>query len=316
MRILVTGCAGFLGFHLAERLLADGHEVVGVDNFASGQRRNAEDLQRRPRFRFIEHDIAVPLTLDARCDQIYNLACPASPIDFATKPLEILNVCSRGVWNLLDLARQWRARLLQTSTSEVYGDPAVHPQPESYWGHVNPIGPRSCYDEGKRFAEALLTAYVATHGVEVRIVRIFNTYGPRMRLDDGRAVTNFIDAALAGRPLDVYGDGSQTRSFCFASDQIEGQMRLMNSAVTGPVNIGNPEEISLLDLAREVVRLTKSRSEIRFVPGMKDDPKVRRPDITRAQRELGWRPQVSRAAGLEETIAWCVAQRAEPRAAR
>jgi nucleoside-diphosphate-sugar epimerase len=310
VRILVTGCAGFLGFHLSERLLADGHEVVGVDNFASGQRRNATDLQRHPSFRFYEHDIAAPFAPTPPCEQIYNLACPASPVDFATKPLDILNTCARGVWNLLDLARQWHARLLHTSTSEVYGDPLVHPQPESYWGHVNPIGPRSCYDEGKRFAEALLTAYVATHGVEVRVVRIFNTYGPRMRQDDGRAVTNFIDAALDGRPLEVHGDGSQTRSFCYVSDQIEGQVRLMNSAVTGPVNIGNPDEITLRDMAREIIRLTGSRSEIRFVPGMQDDPKVRRPDITRAQRELGWQTAVPRAEGLKQTIAWYAGQRA------
>ncbi len=304
MRILLTGAAGFIGFHLAERLLNDGHEVVGMDNFASGQRRNADDLAAHERFRFFEHDITQPLPDLGKVDQIYNLACPASPVDFDRISLEILAVCSQGIRNLLDLARKCGARLLQTSTSEVYGDPQVHPQPESYWGHVNPIGPRSCYDEGKRFAEALLTAYSRVHGVEVRIVRIFNTYGPRMRGDDGRALPTFINQALAGEPVTVHGDGRQTRSFCYVSDQVDGLVRLMNSDVTGPVNIGNDAEISMLDTAREVTRLLGSRSEVTHIPGNTDDPKVRRPDLTRARTELGWSPKVERAEGFAKTIAW------------
>lgn len=305
MRILVTGAAGFIGYNLCERLLRDGHEVVGLDNFSSGARRNAADLAAQfPRFAFIEHDLTQPLPDFGPLDQIYNEACPASPIDFSSKPLEILAVCSDGLRNLLELVRETGVRLLHTSTSEVYGNPQVHPQPESYWGHVNPIGPRSCYDEGKRFGEALLTAYERHFALDVRMVRIFNTYGPRMRPNDGRALPNFINQALRGEPLTVHGDGRQTRSFCFVTDQVEGQIRLMNSDVRGPVNLGNPVEITMLDIAQEVVRLTGSRSQIVHVERPKDDPEVRKPDISRARRELDWEPAVDRAEGLRHTVDW------------
>lgn len=304
MRILVTGCAGFIGFHVCDRLLNDGHEVVGMDNISTGQRPNAADLCGRPRFHFVEHDITQPLRLDGPFDRVFNFACPASPVDFDPRRLDILAVCSRGVWNLLDFCREKNARLLHTSTSEVYGDPKEHPQREEYWGNVNPIGPRSCYDEGKRFAEALITAYRAIHGVEVRMARIFNTYGPRMRRDDGRALPNFITQALANQPITVHGDGSQTRSFCYISDQAEGLIRLAESDFCEPVNIGNPVEVTILQVAREVVQLAESRSEIRLVPRPQDDPTVRRPDITRAQKVLGWSPVVERLDGFRRTIAW------------
>ena len=304
MRILIPGAAGFIGFHLAQRLLDEGHEVVGLDNFASGLPANIDELSRHGGFRFVEHDLTRPLPDLGALDQIYNMACPASPVDFERIPLEILYVSAHGVRHLLELAQRHGARLLHTSTSEVYGDPQVHPQPESYWGHVNPIGPRAVYDEGKRYAEALLTAFARVHGVTVRIVRIFNTYGPRMRADDGRALPTFITQALTGEPLTVHGDGSQTRSFCYIDDQVDGLITLMNSAVEGPVNIGNDEEISMLDTAREVVRLTGSASEIIHTRGNHDDPKVRRPDLTRARELLGWQPRISRADGFAQTVAW------------
>ncbi|MBW7904134.1 MAG: SDR family oxidoreductase [Phycisphaerae bacterium] len=306
MRVLVAGCAGFIGFHLCERLLADGHEVVGVDNLATGQRRNADDLLRVRRFRFLEHDICQPLPRAAlgRIDLVCNLACPASPVDFGTRPLEIMAVCSRGLWNLLDLARELGARLLQTSTSEIYGDPLEHPQRETYWGNVNPAGPRSCYDEGKRFGEALIAAYRRQYRTPIRVARIFNTYGPRMRADDGRALPNFISQALSGRPLTVHGDGRQTRSFCYVADQVEGLLRLAASEVEEPVNIGNPVEVTLLEVAREVIELSGSRSTITHTDRMPDDPKVRCPDISRARTLLGWEPHVARREGLLRTIAW------------
>ena len=304
MRVLVAGCAGFIGFHLTLRLVNDGAEVVGVDNLASGSQRNVEDLRRLPGFTFAAHDITQPLSISGPFDLICNLACPASPVDFDPLALEILAASSRGTWNLLDFARTHRARLLHTSTSEVYGDPKEHPQRETYWGNVNPIGPRSCYDEGKRFAEALITAYVARYGVPVRMARIFNTYGPRMRANDGRALPNFISQALRNEPLTVHGDGSQTRSFCFVSDQVEGLLRLARSEVTGPVNLGNPVEITLKQAAEEVIRLSGSHSGIRYVPRPDDDPSVRRPDISRAQRELQWSPRVERADGFRQTIEW------------
>ncbi len=304
MRIVVAGCAGFIGSNLALELLADGHVVVGLDNFSSGGRANVAELGQHARFTFVEHDICRPIAVAGAVDQIYNEACPASPIDFKTKPLEILETCSRGVRNLLELAREKGARLLHASTSEVYGSPQVHPQPEDYWGHVNPIGPRSCYDEGKRYAEALITAYCRQHDVDVRVVRIFNTYGPRMRRDDGRALPTFIDQALRGVPVTVHGDGAQTRSFCFITDQVAGQIALMNSDVIGPVNIGNPAEVTVRQIAAEVVQLAGSDSEIEFVDRPADDPEQRRPDITRAQAALGWGPRVDRAAGLAETIRW------------
>ncbi len=304
MRLMVTGCAGFIGYHLCERLLDDEHEVVGVDDFSTGQQANVDGLKTRPGFSFVEHDIVQPLSITGPFQTVYNLACPASPVDFGPRRLNILEVCSRGVWNLLDFCRQSGARLLHTSTSEVYGDPQEHPQRESYWGHVNPIGPRSCYDEGKRFAEALIVHYVSHHHIEVRIARIFNTYGPRMRADDGRVLPNFITQGLAGKPLTVHGDGSQTRSFCYVTDLVDGLVRLAGSDVAEPVNLGNPAEISILDFAREVVRLTGETSEIAHVARPKDDPSLRRPDITRARHQLGWEPQVDRSEGLARTVEW------------
>jgi len=304
VRILVTGCAGFIGFNLCERLLREGHEIVGVDDLSTGQSRNADDLAAHPSFRFIRHDITAPLSVDGSIDEIYNLACPASPYDFGPRKLKILEVCSRGVWNLLDLARARGATLLHSSTSEVYGDPREHPQRETYWGNVNPIGERACYDEGKRFAEALIVNYRREHGVKARVARIFNTYGPRMRSDDGRVLPNFISQAMAGLPLTVHGDGGQTRSFCYVSDLVDGLIRLARSGVEDPVNLGNPTEITILEFAREIIRLTNSRSEIRFVPRPQDDPTVRRPDITRARTLLGWEPKVDRAAGLAEAVKW------------
>ena len=304
MRLLVTGCAGFIGYHLCERLLEDGHEVIGLDDLSTGQKSNVNDLEARAGFSFIEHDIVAPLKVTGSFAAVYNLACPASPIDFGRRRLDILAVCSRGVWNLLDFCRERGARLLHSSTSEVYGDPREHPQRESYWGHVNPVGPRSCYDEGKRFAEALIVHYVSHHKVVVRVARIFNTYGPRMRADDGRALPNFIMQGLAGKPLTVHGDGSQTRSFCYVTDLVDGLIRLAESDVSEPVNLGNPAEISILDVAREIVELTGGRSEIIRVERPTDDPELRCPDIARAQRHLGWEPRIDRAAGLLQTVEW------------
>ena len=309
MRVLVTGCAGFIGYHLTARLLAEGHDVVGLDNLSSGSRRNVNDLSTHPRFRFNEHDITYPLPVEGPFDLICDLACPASPVDFGRLRLEILAVCSEGVRRLAELARQCDATLLHASTSEVYGDPQEHPQKETYWGHVNPIGPRSCYDEGKRFAEALLVAQRDCHGVRMRLARIFNTYGPRMRGDDGRALPNFINQALAGQPLTVHGDGTQTRSFCYVSDLVEGLLRLAGSDVTDPVNLGNPHEITMLEAAEEVIRLTDSRSTISFVPRPPDDPCVRCPDIGRARTLLSWQPLVQRQEGFPLTIEWFKSQR-------
>lgn len=304
MRILVTGCAGFIGFHLTQRLLSDGHEVVGVDNFCSGSRANAEELRSRPQFRFVEHNITNPLSVEGPFQRVYDLACPASPVDFGPRRLEILATCSRGVWELLDFSRRHGARFLHASTSEVYGDPKEHPQRETYWGHVNPIGARACYDEGKRFAEALMTCHRAQHGTEIRIPRIFNTYGPNMRRDDGRMLPTFIDQALAGEPLTVHGDGSQTRSFCYVSDLVEGLVRLMESDESEPVNLGNPVEITILEAAQEVIRLIGSHSQIAHTARPPDDPCLRRPDITRARTLLGWQPVVERSDGFARTIAW------------
>jgi dTDP-glucose 4,6-dehydratase len=305
VRIVVAGCAGFIGSNLALRLLSEGHQVVGVDNFLSGRRGNVDELSQHKGFEFVEADIREPLQIQGPVEQIYNEACPASPVDFAAKRLEILQTCARGVWNLLELARTKQARLLHSSTSEVYGDPQVHPQPETYWGHVNPIGPRSCYDEGKRYAEALITAYAAEHDdVSVRVARIFNTYGPRMRKDDGRALPTFIEQALRGEPLTVHGDGSQTRSFCYVDDQVEGQIRLMNSDLTGPVNIGNPAEVTIREIAEEIITAAGSSSRVVCVARPQDDPELRRPDISRAQAAMGWTPQVDRGRGLAETVRW------------
>ncbi len=305
MRILVTGAAGFIGYHLCARLLDEGHEVVGLDDLSSGSRANIDDLRSRDGFEFIEHDLVRPLPerLDPP-DRIYNLACPASPRDFDRRNLEILAVCSQGVWNVLELARRCGARVLHASTSEVYGDPLEHPQRESYRGNVNPVGPRACYDEGKRFAEALCAHYARRHGIAVRLARIFNTYGPRMRANDGRALPNFITQALRDEPLTVHGDGSQTRSFCYVDDLVAGLIRLCESDVEGPVNLGNPDEVSILQVAREIIELTQSRSTITHRPAPPDDPRVRCPDITRAREHLRWEPTVSRREGLRRTIEW------------
>jgi len=305
MRILLTGAAGFIGCHLAELLLDEGHEVIGVDNLVTGSRHNVEYLQTKPAFRFVEHDIVQPLDIDGAVDLLCDLACPASPVDFGPLGVEILRTCSEGVGHLLELACDKGAVFLHTSTSEVYGDPLVHPQTEDYWGNVNPIGPRSVYDEGKRYAEALIMAYHRSRGLSVRIARIFNTYGPRMRLDDGRVVTNFIFQALRGEPLTVYGDGSQTRSFCYVRDQVEGLWALAQSECDEPVNIGNPQEIPIRQLAQEVIELTGSASRIISKPLPADDPKVRCPDIARARKVLGWQPKVSRREGLKLTVAYC-----------
>nr|WP_268738296.1 UDP-glucuronic acid decarboxylase family protein [Sinorhizobium meliloti] len=301
-RILVTGGAGFLGSHLCELLLGAGHEVICLDNFSTGLRRNIAPLKRFDTFRVIAHDVVEPIDLEV--DEIYNLACPASPPHYQADPIQTTKTCVIGSLNLLDLAARRGARIFQASTSEIYGDPHVHPQVESYWGNVNPFGPRSCYDEGKRCAETLFFDFHNSHGVEIKIVRIFNTYGPRMRPDDGRVVSNFIVQALEGEDITIYGDGSQTRSFCFVDDLIDGFVRLMASppSLTGPVNLGNPAEFTIGELAEEVIRLTGSRSKIVRRPLPVDDPRQRRPDISLATEELGWRPKVNLAEGLAHTI--------------
>ncbi|MDK1490873.1 SDR family oxidoreductase [Sinorhizobium sp. 7-81] len=301
-RILVTGGAGFLGSHLCELLLGAGHEVICIDNFSTGLRRNIAQLKRFDTFRVITHDIVEPIDLDV--DEIYNLACPASPPHYQADPIQTTKTCVIGSLNLLDLAARRRARIFQASTSEVYGDPHVHPQVESYWGNVNPFGPRSCYDEGKRCAETLFFDFHKVRGVEIKIVRIFNTYGPRMRPDDGRVVSNFIVQALKGEDITIYGDGSQTRSFCFVDDLIDGFIRLMASpsSLTGPVNLGNPGEFTIGELAEQVIQLTGSRSKIVRHPLPVDDPRQRRPDISLATEQLGWRPTVNLSEGLAQTI--------------
>ena len=299
--ILVTGGAGFLGSHLCDRLIARGDDVICVDNFFTGRKANIEHLIGNPRFELIRHDIVHPLFVE--CDQIYNLACPASPVAYQFNPIKTIKTSAIGLVNMLGLAKRCRARLLQASTSEVYGDPQVHPQTEDYWGYVNPLGPRSCYDEGKRIAESLCMNYHTSNGVEVRIIRIFNTYGPRMDPNDGRVISNFICQALRGEPITIYGDGQQTRSFCYCEDLIEGMIRLMdNSDHTGPVNIGNPDEKTMLELAQSVIAATGSKSELRFEPLPQDDPKQRCPDITRARTWLGWEPRVPLSVGLVQTV--------------
>ncbi|MDH3591077.1 MAG: SDR family oxidoreductase [Planctomycetota bacterium] len=301
MRILVTGGAGLIGSHLCERLLADGHGVTCLDDFSSGLRENVAGLRDHAAFSLVEHDVQAPFDTDA--DRIYHLACPASPVHYRRDPVRTVRTNVLGAIHALDLARTSGARVLLASTSEVYGDPLVHPQPESYWGNVNPIGPRSCYDEGKRTAETLFWDYRGQYGVDTRIARIFNTYGPRVRLDDGRVISNFAVAALAGEPLVLYGDGAQTRSFCFVADLIEGLVALMESDVAEPVNLGNPEETSIRELAERIVTQTGSRSAVRNAAGVEDDPRRRCPDITRARERLGWAPRTPLAAGLETTIA-------------
>ena len=301
-RVLVTGGAGFLGSHLCERLLARGDEVVCVDNYFTGSRTNIAHLLEHSNFEAIRHDVTFPLYVEV--DQIFNLACPASPVHYQHDPVQTTKTSVHGAINMLGLAKRLNARILQASTSEVYGDPAVHPQPEEYWGNVNPIGPRSCYDEGKRCAETLFFDYHRQHRLPIKVMRIFNTYGPRMHPNDGRVVSNFIMQALRDEPITVYGDGSQTRSFCYVDDLIEGMIRLMDSpaAVTGPINIGNPGEFTMLELAEQVIALTGSRSAIEHRPLPQDDPKQRRPDITKAKGLLGWEPTVPLRDGLERTI--------------
>lgn len=299
--ILVTGGAGFLGSHLCDRLLHDGHDVICVDNFFSGRKENIRHLLGNPHFEVIRHDIVHPLYVEA--DQIYNCACPASPVAYQHNPIKTIKTSTVGMVNMLGLAKRCGARILHTSTSEVYGDPEEHPQTEEYWGHVNPLGPRSCYDEGKRVAESLCMNYHIAHGLPVRIVRIFNTYGPRMDPSDGRVVSNFIMQALRGEKLTVYGDGQQTRSFCYVSDLIEGFIRMMNQDETvGPINLGNPVENSMLELANAVQAATHSQSEIVHEPLPQDDPQRRCPDITKAKSLLGWEPQVDLQTGLQHTV--------------
>ncbi len=302
MRVLITGAAGFLGSHLADRFLDDGHEVVGLDNFVTGSRRNIEQLSAREGFRFVEHDISKPYFHDGPLEGVLHFASPASPVDYLEIPIQTLKVGSLGTHNCLGIALAAGARFLLASTSEVYGDPQVHPQPEDYWGHVNPVGLRGCYDEAKRFAEAITMAYHRHHGLDTRIVRIFNTYGPRMRPGDGRVVSNFIVQALRGEPLTMYGEGSQTRSFCYVSDEVEGIYRLFQSDEVEPVNIGNPTEFTIRELAEIVLDETGSRSVVERRPLPEDDPKVRRPDIARAEARLGWRPEVDLRQGLRRTI--------------
>jgi UDP-glucuronate decarboxylase len=303
-RILVTGGAGFLGSFLCERLLAQGHEVLCVDNFFTGRRRNIAHLLDHPGFELLRHDITFPLYVEV--DEIYNLACPASPIHYQFDPVQTTKTSVHGAINMLGLAKRVKAKILQASTSEVYGDPTQHPQREDYWGNVNPIGPRACYDEGKRCAETLFFDYWRQHKLRIKVARIFNTYGPRMHPNDGRVVSNFIVQALLNRPITVYGDGSQTRSFCYVDDLIEGLLRLMatEDSLTGPINLGNPAEFTILELARKVIDKTGSRSRIEFRPLPENDPAQRQPDIGRARELLGWQPTVPLDEGLVRTIAY------------
>ena len=301
-KVLVTGGAGFLGSHLCERLLEAGHEVLCVDNYFTGNKRNIEHLFAHSRFEVLRHDVTFPLYVEV--DEIYNLACPASPIHYQFDPVQTTKTSVHGAINMLGLAKRVKARILQASTSEVYGDPEVHPQPESYWGKVNPVGVRSCYDEGKRCAETLFFDYWRQHKLKIKVARIFNTYGPRMHPNDGRVVSNFVVQALKGEPITIYGDGLQTRSFCYVDDLIDGLIRLMSTSeeVTGPVNLGNPVEFTMLNLCELVVKLTGSRSKVCFVPLPPDDPKQRQPDISLASSVLNWKPSVSLEEGLKQTI--------------
>jgi dTDP-glucose 4,6-dehydratase len=308
MRVLITGGAGFIGSHLCDLLVGRGHQVIAMDNLITGSERNIAHLLGRADFGFVKHDVTEPIYIDGRLDGIIHLASLPSPVDYLEMPIKTLKVGALGTYHALGLARAKDARFLLASTSEVYGDPLVHPQPESYWGNVNPIGPRGVYDESKRFAEALTMAYHRTHGLKTCIARIFNTYGPRMRLDDGRVVPNFITQALRRQPLTVYDDGSRTRSFCYISDLVEGLYRLFMSDELLPVNLGNPREMTILEFARLVIKLAQSDSEIRFIvpkdERTKDDPQTRQPDITRAREILGWEPQASLEEGLAQTIPW------------
>jgi UDP-glucuronate decarboxylase len=303
-RILVTGGAGFLGSHLTDRLLEQGHEVLCADNLFTGTKRNIDHLHNHPRFEFMRHDVTFPLFVEV--DEIYNLACPASPVHYQHDPVQTIKTSVHGAINMLGLAKRLRCKILQASTSEVYGDPQVHPQTEEYWGHVNPIGIRSCYDEGKRCAETLFFDYHRQHKLEIKVARIFNTYGPRMHPRDGRVVSNFIMQALANEPITIYGEGEQTRSFCYVDDLVDGLIRLMNSGpeVTGPINIGNPVEFTIRQLAEKVVRITNSRSELVFRDLPSDDPMQRQPNISQAKPVLGWAPTVELETGLVSTVSY------------
>jgi UDP-glucuronate decarboxylase len=306
-RVLVTGGAGFLGSHLIDRLIADGCDVLCVDNLFTGAKRNLDHLAGHPRFEFLRHDVTFPLYVEV--DEIYNLACPASPVHYQHDPVATTKTSVHGAINMLGLAKRLRCKILQASTSEVYGDPEVHPQTEDYWGRVNPIGPRSCYDEGKRCAETLFFDYHRQHGLEIKVARIFNTYGPRMHPADGRVVSNFIMQALRGDAITIYGEGRQTRSFCYVDDLIDGLVRLMASppGVTGPINLGNPAEMTIRDLAERVISLSGSRSRLVFEPLPADDPRQRQPDIGRAKADLGWAPRIGLDAGLRSTIEYFAA---------
>ena len=299
---LVTGGAGFLGSHLCDRLLSESHRVICVDNLVTGKMANIQHLLERDDFTFLEHDVTIPFEVEEKVDNVLHFASPASPIDYLELPIQTLKVGSLGTHNTLGLAKAKDARYLLASTSEVYGDPLVHPQPETYWGNVNPVGPRGVYDEAKRFAEAMVMAYHRYHGLDTRIVRIFNTYGPRMRPNDGRVVPAFVQQALDGEPLSVFGDGGQTRSFCYVADLVDGIWRLLNSEHSEPVNIGNPAEMTILEFAQTILAITESDSELAFHPLPVDDPKTRQPDITLAREVLGWEPRVSLSEGLETTI--------------
>ncbi|TAK98184.1 MAG: SDR family oxidoreductase [Rhodospirillaceae bacterium] len=303
-RVLITGGAGFIGSHLCERLVAAGHEVLCIDNFFTGRRANVESLFSRPNFELIRHDVTFPLYIET--DEIYNLACPASPVHYQFDPVQTTKTSVHGAINMLGLAKRTKAKILQASTSEVYGDPAIHPQVESYWGNVNPIGPRACYDEGKRCAETLFFDYYRQHALRIRVARIFNTYGPRMLPNDGRVVSNFIVQALKGEPITIYGDGQQTRSFCFVDDLVGGLIRLMESpdTVTGPINLGNPVESTIRELAEKIIAMTGSRSQLVNKPLPQDDPTRRKPDISQARQVLGWEPSVPLEEGLKQTIAY------------
>ena len=302
MRVLVTGGAGFLGSHLCDRLVEQGHDVICLDNYFTGSKKNIEHLIGNPRFELIRHDVTQSILLEV--DRIYNLACPASPVHYQYNPVKTIKTSILGAVNMLGLAKRVKARILQASTSEVYGDPTVHPQPEEYWGNVNPIGIRSCYDEGKRVAETLFMDYHRQNNVDIRIVRIFNTYGPRMNPNDGRVVSNFIVQALQNKDITVYGDGSQTRSFCYVSDLAEAILRAMEQPETSPINIGNPGEFTILELAKKVIQLTNSKSKIVMEPLPSDDPKQRQPDISKAKKLLNWEPKINLEEGLRETVAY------------
>ena len=304
MRILITGGAGFLGSHLCDRFIEEGYEVICMDNLCTGSRDNIKHLEGTPNFEYVQHDVSQFIRVDGSLDAVLHFASPASPVDYTRMPIQTLKVGALGTHNALGLAKAKGAKFLLASTSEVYGDPLVRPQPESYWGNVNPIGPRGVYDEAKRFAEALTMAYRRVHKMDTKIARIFNTYGPRMRMDDGRVVPNFLNQALRGEPLTVYGDGSQSRSFCYVSDMIEGICRLLESKENEPVNLGNPREMTIMEFAKKVLEITGSGSEIVYKPLPVDDPKTRQPDISKAKKVLGWEPKVGLEEGLRKTLDW------------